>query len=551
MAQKLNYDPNEKCTQAILFARVSSKRQKDEGVSLDVQEKTIKQYCKDKGFNILTTFSIDESSTRGARKEFHKMLEFAEECSGKVAIIVNYVDRLQRTYTDTPELERLRISGKIEFHALNENLIITKDSPAIKLTIWYMHVLMANFQVNHQTEKVKESQKKLWEEGHWLGLAPIGYLNVKDEDSRKATIIIDHERAPIIKILFEEYATGLHSLQSLWYKSKELGLISKEKNHFEKSAKYNKRTFISRNKIEDILKNPFYYGMMKIKGRLIPHIYEPIISKALFDKVQEVFQSKSREIFSHQQEYKAIPFAFRGLIKCETCGCAITSEHKIKKNGKRYVYLKCSHLRGNCKQGLVNENVLFEQLNNELFSKIQIPTKVLEALKKNVQKNMEDKAIMNANLKRNLQTELQILVNKEDNLTDLYVCGKIKEDIYNRQINAIAKERTFLEESIAKYKEITKDITTTVDNLLDIVGNLSDVMHNASPIKKNKLLKLLIKDCTLLDKDLKYTVKAPFDKFIQCNNPTQWFKDPTQDLDTYAKIADEVKLVKQQVLVSC
>lgn len=71
--------------------------------------------------------------------------------------------------------------------------------------------------------------------------------------------------------------------------------------------------------------------MMKIKGNLIPHIYEPIISKALFDKVQEVFQSKSREVFSHQQEYKAIPFAFRGLIKCETCGCAITSEHKIKK----------------------------------------------------------------------------------------------------------------------------------------------------------------------------------------------------------------------------
>lgn len=73
---------------------------------------------------------------------------------------------------------------------------------------------------------------------------------------------------------------------------------------------------------------------MKIKGNLLPHIYKPIISKALFDKVQEVFQSKSREVFSHQQEYKAIPFAFRGLIKCETCGCAITSEHKIKKMAK-------------------------------------------------------------------------------------------------------------------------------------------------------------------------------------------------------------------------
>ena len=40
MAKRNNdFDPNEKCKQAIIFARVSSKRQKDEGVSLDVQKK--------------------------------------------------------------------------------------------------------------------------------------------------------------------------------------------------------------------------------------------------------------------------------------------------------------------------------------------------------------------------------------------------------------------------------------------------------------------------------------------------------------------------------
>ena len=549
MKTKKNFDPNEVCKQAIIFCRVSSKRQKDEGVSLDVQEKTIKQYCQDKGFNILTTYSIDESSTRGARKEFHKMLEFAEECYGKVAIVVNYVDRLQRTYDDTPELERLRISGKLEIHALRENLIITKNSPATDLTVWYMYVLMANFQNNTMIEKVKASQKEGLAMGRFLGLAPIGYLNTKDEDKR-ATIVVDKERAPIIKKLFEEYATGLHSLQSIWYKARELGLISKEKNHYKSSPNFGKRTFISRNQIETILKNSFYMGIMKVNNQLIPHIYEPIISKALFDKVQEVFKSKSREVFSHQQEYKAIQFAFRGLIKCETCGCAITPEQHFKK-GKRYIYYKCSHLRGNCNQCNVNEDVLLAQLDTELFSKINIPSNVLVALKKNVQNNMEEKATLNAHLKRNLQEELQILVNKEDNLTDLYVSGKIKEEIYNRQINAIADEKVRLEESIVRYKEITKDIKATVDNLLDIAGNLSDIMHNATPNKQNKLLKLLIKDCTLNGKELKYTVRAPFDKFIQCNNPTQWFKDPTSDIETYTKIADEVKMVKQQLLVTC
>ena len=549
MKAKRNFDPNEVCTQAILFCRVSSKRQKDEGVSLDVQAENLEQYCKDNNLIILKDFSIDESSTRGERKQYHEMLEYAQTCQGKVAIIVNYVDRLQRSFDDTFLLNQLRKEGKIEIHFLKESLIITKDSAATDLTFWNMHVLMANFQVNTMIDKVKASQRKNWSDGKWQGLAPIGYLNERDED-RKATIVVDKERAPIIKKLFEEYATGLHSLQSIWYKARELWLTSKEKNHYKNSPKFGKRTFISRNKIEDILKNPFYYGMMKIKGKLIPHIYEPIISKVLFDKVQEVFKSKSREVFSHEQEYKAIPFAFRGLIRCATCGCAITPERHFK-NGKKYVTHKCSHLRGNCNQCNVNEDVLFAQLDNELFSKINIPSKVLAVLKKNVQNNMEEKASLNAGIKRNLQAELQTLENKEDDLTSLYVSGNIRDDIYKRNIAAIADERKRLEESIARYKEITKDIKSTVENLLDIAGNLSDIMHNATPNKQNKLLKLLIKDCTLNGKELKYTVRAPFDKFIQCENPTQWFKDPTSDIETYTNIADEVKMVKQQVLLTC
>ena len=118
MRAKRNFDPNEVCTQAILFCRVSSKRQKDEGVSLDVQAENLEQYCKDKNLIILKDFSIDESSTRGERKQYHEMLEYAQTCQGKVAIIVNYVDRLQRSFDDTFLLNQLRKEGKIEIHFL-------------------------------------------------------------------------------------------------------------------------------------------------------------------------------------------------------------------------------------------------------------------------------------------------------------------------------------------------------------------------------------------------------------------------------------------------
>lgn len=78
-----------------------------------------------------------------------------------------------------------------------------------------MFVMFANAQVNSQTDKVKASQAKNWSEGKWQGTAPLGYLNKKDDDN-KSIIIVDEIRAPIIKRLYQEYATGLHTVQSVW-----------------------------------------------------------------------------------------------------------------------------------------------------------------------------------------------------------------------------------------------------------------------------------------------------------------------------------------------
>ncbi len=44
-----------------------------------------------------------------------------------------------------------------------------------------------------------------------------------------------------------------------------------------------------KSKIYSILKDPFSYGEMRIKNELYPHKYQPLISKQLFNRVQEVF----------------------------------------------------------------------------------------------------------------------------------------------------------------------------------------------------------------------------------------------------------------------
>ena len=91
-------------SKAIILVRVSSKDQED-GHSLDAQRDRLIRYCDKKNFDILEIFTITESSTRGDRKKFMEMLDFAKRQKGTVAIVADALDRGQRSLKDSVYLE--------------------------------------------------------------------------------------------------------------------------------------------------------------------------------------------------------------------------------------------------------------------------------------------------------------------------------------------------------------------------------------------------------------------------------------------------------------
>jgi hypothetical protein len=62
---------------AIILARVSTKEQ-EEGHSIAAQRQRLADYCARKGLTVIRVFELVESFTRGERKEFVAMLEFAK-----------------------------------------------------------------------------------------------------------------------------------------------------------------------------------------------------------------------------------------------------------------------------------------------------------------------------------------------------------------------------------------------------------------------------------------------------------------------------------------
>lgn len=89
---------------------------------------------------------------------------------------------------------------------------------------------------------------------------------------------------------------------------------------------------------------------MKYKEKIFKGIHKPLISKKLFDKLQEVLQERSKP-----QKVRKHNFVFLGLIKCAFCGCLITAEKQ-----KRHHYYRCAKKKTLCqkKHYLREENLL-------------------------------------------------------------------------------------------------------------------------------------------------------------------------------------------------
>lgn len=448
MTRKYRHIEDDFCKEAVIFARVSSEKQ-EKGASIDAQKESVYEYCKNKGLKIIKEFIITESTIRGERKQYKEMLKFVASRTKKTAIVVNCVDRLQRSYKDTPILDDLRKKGLIEVHFLKENLILSKDSRGIDILFWNMCVLMANSYILSLSDNVRRSLEYNWSQGKWQSLAPIGYLNQKDKHG-KSIIVIDEERAPIIKRLFEEYATGLHTAQSLLILACKLGLTAKE-TYSEETPQ--RKRFISRTKIYEILRNPFYAGIMCVKGKLMPHIHGKIIDKKLYDQVQQIMDAKGMEseIHKHQQKYKVKKFAFRGIVLCGRCHHLMSPDCKTKANGKQYTYLRCYN---KCGQNPINEIVLLKQLETEVFAKFFIPPQNF---------------------------------------------NKIKQSLINH------------------YKRPSHSKAEILNKLVKLICNMPTIMQQADAGTQNEILVILLQNCTLNEQTLSYSLRSPFDKLIEAD----------------------------------
>ena len=520
MSKKNKYQniADEECKQAVIFARVSSEEQK-KGVSIAAQIKTVRDYCDSHKFKLLDTFDIVESSTNGGRKKFYEMLEFVKAQKHKTGIIVNCVDRLQRDYKECVELDALRKQGRIELHFYKEGLIITKDSNSSDIMRWDIGVFAAKTYVGALRDNVLRSQEYKREQGQWMSCAPVGYLNVKKTDKTPADIIIDEERAPKVKRLFEEYAKGGRTLQDITNLARTLGLYSK-------MCKVNKT--ISRAQVQNILKNPFYIGFFNQKKKVYTHHYPRLIDEDLFRIVQNTMKGRKRA--PSKLYYGNKQYLFSGLVSCGCCGSLMTCETKVKDEKHSYNYLKCNKLRSKCSQKPVNEAKILAQLEKELSLPMNISDDMLKNIRAEVKKHLKEENKNTATLKRDITIKLNDLDEQIKTLFRGYIQGKCDERMYNELKAEIELEKEKLQKDMDRYLEIDTETDEILANIAEVAANIGIFLKSPILSTKKDILNLILSDCKIEGKNLCFSITKPFNKLLKTSEIEEWCRWQESDL---------------------
>jgi DNA invertase Pin-like site-specific DNA recombinase len=331
-----------------LYARKSSESEERQALSIDSQIKEMLQLAEREELDVVDMRRESHSAKATAQRPVFNQL-LSDVRLGKFNALLTWApDRLSRNAGDLGAVVDL-MDEKLLIEIRTFGQVFT-NSPSEKFLLMILGS-QAKLENDHRGVNVKRGLRSRVEMGLWPGVAPLGYLNQNRQD-KKCQVIIDEQRAPVIKQMFEKVAYEKLSGRKIYnWLRYELNFHTRGNKPLTLAGVYR------------VLDQPFYYGMYEYprkSGQWYHGKHKPIITKELFEKATA--QLKRDNIVRENKE-----FAFTKLFTCGLCGSGISAEEKFKqrKDGTaaRYVYYGCTRGKDrNCKNLYIREEELIQQL---------------------------------------------------------------------------------------------------------------------------------------------------------------------------------------------
>ena len=454
--------------------------------TLSRHRSTLFKLAKEQNLNIV---EVKEELISGESISYRpKMLELLEEVKQGLydAVLVMDIDRLGRgnmqdqgLILDTFKQSKTKIITPRKVYDLSNEF----DEEYSEF-----EAFMARKELKLITRRMQRGRIKSVEEGKCISSnAPFGYKF--EFEGKNRFLVVDDEKANIVKIIFDMYLEGLGAykianyLNSLGYKT------STGRDWYEKG-------------IRDIIKNKAYCGYIvwnkverkRNSSRRSPEkqieslgLHEPIISEDIWNKAQEM---RTKRSISPVHDNKKLTNPLAGLVKCKLCGATLTASSSTY-GGKKVKFLSCKTCY---KVAAVKLDIFESEVLNSLDS-------ILNTYKLYLNDDIEsfdDSSKLNTylNLLKQLEKESVTLIKQKEKLHDLLEKGIYDIDTYLDRSKVLADKIENNKNSIDKVKnDIEYESTHSIDisEVVPKLENLLELYPKTNNIaEKNQLLKTVI-----------------------------------------------------------
>ncbi len=446
---------------AVLYVRVSTKEQVDEGNSLNTQEKLCREYALKNGYEIIHVYiEQGESAKTALRTELQKMLLYCSDKKNKIEAVIAYkIDRLSRNTDDYSQLRILLKRYGVEIKSVSEYF---ENTPAGR----FMENIIANvaqFDNDVRAERCAGGMKDAMREGRYVWMAPVGYDNVRI--GGKATIAPNPVMGPLIKQTFDTIAKNTHATEDVRKIMTTLGLRIKNGKPLSKQYFYG------------MLKNRTYIGMIEKFGESHKGLFEPIVEEEVFNQVQRVLKYRGKKMSQYKLDSEDFPLR-RFVMSPE--GRKLTGSWS-KGRSKKYPFYRFEVKGSNYNRDK------FETGFMEYMDRFQLDTSLINKLKLKLKEKLTKATANEQKDGRKLRAYVDELTERQNVLIRKNLDGYISDSILKQQLDIIEKELADTQITLVSIQETEIDFDDVVEFVEGYLKKPSSVWKDAKLDKKLKL----------------------------------------------------------------
>jgi len=495
-----------KLSNCITVQRVSTKEQQENGFSLAAQDRSTDTYCKLNHLNVVKQFSFHETASKWeSRTQFSAMLEYAEQNHIK-DIIFEKVDRAVREFKAAVKIESL-IQDGVRFHFIRDNLVVDENAPSSDKLRFYLQIILSKYYIDNLKDEIKKGTNARIADGWYTHKAPIGYLNQRENG--RSTIVVNEQDKPYIITAYQQFVRGAHTYDSLY---KYLSV------RFPETVRNNPQG-ASRRNLEKILRNPFYYGVFRLKDKIYPAKHPPLISKKLYDEVQKILDERSG-LYACKDKGKLV---FIGFARCLQCDSAFTGEIKRKKSGKTYHYYRCSNPKCPIMKKVISE-ARFIELWSEPFQNFNYTPELVESFKGILLEHHKMELEYFQENVRRLNQRHEELTKKLHAAYDDKLRGGISGAMFDEMYSRWQKERETVEAELMAHNRTDKEYIEFGVSLIELIANSCNYFRLAENMaEKRKLLETVLSNPKTDGLTVRYEYKKPFDLLAKIEGSRVWW----------------------------